>query len=194
MLIYSLENKDQMSGYTFQCLVLYLSNLTLDFSYHAEFCKDPLFQLLQKIFQQATDPFNVRNFLLLFYNLLNNPRHRGQVARSHAVMDRVLRIVNSYEHRFPQIKDFAILILSNLSRHLQELRVPDKRAFLQSLLAMVGRSASDFRNIVGVTSRSARCSRRSRTRASSGACSKTSTGARTSSRASSCCRATRRAT
>ena len=137
-----------MSPFTFSSLVLYLSNLTLDFCYHPEFCKEPLFQLLQKNFQQETNPYNVQNFLLMFYNILNNCEFRECISKSYAIMDKVFKIVNSYELKHPEIQHFALLILSNSSPSLNELRITNKKNLLVNFVSLIGQTDSDFLNIV----------------------------------------------
>ena len=147
-LVYSLESKKQMTNFTFSCLVLYLSNLTLDFRYHPEFCKEPIFQLLQKVFQKETDPFNVRNFILLFYNILNNVEFRDCISNSYIIMDKIFKIVNSYELEHPEIQHYALLILSNSSPFLNRLRITNKPNLLINFISLLNQTKNDFLNIV----------------------------------------------
>ena len=143
-LIFKLEQRSAMTKFTYSCLILYLANLSLDSKYHSEFFRDPLFNILQKTFAREGDSFNTRNYLLLFNNLINNPKFELRLIRAKTLMEKVMKIINSFEFCFGDIRKYALLFFSKLAKFLVKFKVSDPRMLLQNFLKMVFQDESSF--------------------------------------------------
>ena len=100
------------------------------------------------MFDQETDSFNLRYLLVLLHSILNNPHFRECISKSPMIMNKIFKIVNSYEVKFPEIQHYALLILSNSSPLLSGLRISNRENLLSNFVSLLNETKGDLLTIV----------------------------------------------